>query len=172
MRFSIAVKKGGEVRFAGEDPAKRTVYYGAPPETGMWYISLVKLEDYVYSKIKNSTFGQSVEDFIFGFDLAELEEWGNFFTSKKDHVGYHPKDKQIVAVGQLDWAQVKELTPTEQYRALASTLTSSISRISSLKRKPKDFDLSGFSEAIQTALDNCPLDLVQETPWTTQPISQ
>jgi hypothetical protein len=160
MKFSIQVTSGGEVNFAEHSQKGRTLYYGAAPETGLWRVSISRLEDFIATELAAANFGSSVEEFRFGFEIAELEEWGQQFTSMRDYMSYRPKSKTFISVGQLEWKNVKDLSVQEQLAELCKVLVSSVKRISSAKRKPKDFDHAALAQALCAILQTCKASMV------------
>lgn len=161
MKFCIQVTSGGEVTFAGQSQKDRPVYYGAAPETGLWRVSIPKFEDFIAGELANQSFGSSIDEFRFGFEIAELEEWGKWFASTRNYMSYRPKSKTFISVGQLDWKEVKDLSASEQLSRLGDALLSSIERIATVKRKPKDFDHSALAEAVRGVLRSCKPTLVE-----------
>jgi hypothetical protein len=162
MRFRVVVTAGGEVIFAGHSRASRPVYYGAPPETGLWRISLPKFEGFMATELEPQSFGSSIQEFVFGFELAELEGWGQFFKATREYLSYRPKSKMLVSVGQLDWEQVKELAANDQLSLLGAALLASVNRVAAAKRKPRDFDHAAFAIAVRHALAKCTASAVEE----------
>lgn len=161
MRFRIVVTSGDEVVFAEHSQIDRPVYYGAPPETGLWRVSIPKFESLVARELAPMSFGHSIEEFVFGFEIAELEEWGRWFKETRDYMSYRPKSKTFVSVGQLEWKEVKELPISAQLSKLGAALLSSIERIATAKRKPKDFDYAALAQAIRNFLPSCKSSVVQ-----------
>jgi hypothetical protein len=161
MKFRIAVTSGDEVVFAGHSQNDRPVYYGAPPETGLWRVSVPKFESLVAREIASMSFGHSIEEFVFGFEIAELEEWGQWFKETREYISYRPKSKTLICVGQLEWKDVKDLPTSAQLSKLGAALLSSIERIATAKRKPKDFDYAAFALAIRNFLPSCKSPMVQ-----------
>ena len=161
MKFSIQVTCGGEVIFAGQSQKDRPVYYGAPPETGLWRVSIPKFEEFVASKLLAMSFGDSIEEFRFGFEIGELEEWGAWFTSMSNYMSYRPKAKTFISVGQLEWKAVKSLSTSEQLNMLGDALISSIERIAKAKRKPKNFDHTALAQTVRSILRSCDPSLVE-----------
>lgn len=155
MKFRILTSAGGEVIFAGHSRANYPVNYGAAPETGLWRISISQFQDFMAEELKELSFGVSVEEFLFGFEIAELREWGQWFIATREYTSYRPKSKQFVSVGQLEWKDVKELSAEEQLLQLGAALVTSIDRVGTLKRKPRDFDYAGFAAAVRAALARC-----------------
>lgn len=160
MKFRIATTSGGEVIFAGHPRADLPVYYGAPPETGLWCISGVKLEDYIADKLKSRTFGASIEEFVFGFEIAELDGWGRCFRETSDYMSYRPKNKLFISVGQVEWTEVKELSAQAQFRSISDALLFAVERIGAAKRKPKDFDYAAFAISLREILAGCDVSQV------------
>lgn len=161
MKFRIQVTAGGEVIFAGHSQKDRPVYYGAPPETGLWRVSIPKFEDFVAGELLSQSFGDSIEEFRFGFEIGELDEWGACFTSMTDYMSYRPKHKTFISVGQLEWKKIKSLSTSEQLAMLGDALVSSIERIATTKRKPKDFDYAALAQAVRGILKSCEPTLVE-----------
>jgi len=158
MIIRIKVTSGGEVRFAGLRPS--TIYYGAPPETGVWKIDPARLEDYLNNRLHDQGFGKSVETFFFGFEIGDIKGWGEFFTKMTEYVSYRPKMRALVSVAQLDWLDVKELEAKDQFSRLAISFRSAALRVGEMKRKPSDFNYQQFENVIRKILDECPLEEV------------
>jgi hypothetical protein len=161
MKFYIQVTKGGEVKFAGHSQNDQPVYYGAAPETGLWRVSVPKFRDFVAGELAKQSFGSSIDEFRFGFEIAELEEWGKWFASTRDYMSYRPKSKAFISVGQLEWKEVKNLSVSAQLSMLGDALVSSIERIATAKRKPKDFDSAALAQAVRDILRSCKPSLVE-----------
>lgn len=161
MKFHIAVTSGGEVVFAGHSQKDQSVYYGAPPETGLWRVSVPKFESLIARELAPMSFGHSIEEFVFGFEIAELDEWGRWFKETRDYMSYRPKSKTFISVGQLDWKEIKYLPAPDQLSRLGEALLSSIERIATAKRKPKDFDHAALAQAIRNFLLSCKSSMVQ-----------
>lgn len=161
MKFHIQVTSGVEVIFAGHSRRDSPVYHGAPPETGLWRVSIPKFEDFVAKELLTQSFGTSIDEFRFGFEIAELEEWGTVFTSMSDYMSYRPKQKTFISVGQLEWKEVKNLSAAEQLGKLGNALVSSIERIATSKRKPKDFDYVALAQVVRGIVRSCEPALVE-----------
>ncbi len=155
MKFRVAVTSGGEVLFAGQSQEDRPVYYGVVPETGIWRISVPMFEALVAAELDGRSFGTSVTEFVFGLEIANLEEWGRWFKETHEYMSYRPKTKQFVSVAQIEWNEVKDLAVAEQLTVLGVALISSIERIGSLRRKPKDFDFTALAASVRDVLSRC-----------------
>lgn len=155
MHFRIKITSGGEVNWAGGRYAGPTYYGGPPPESGCWKLDMVRLEDYFDNEIADASFGDSIETFVLGFEIGELEGWGNFFTSMSDYTSYRPKRKLLISVGQLNWPDVKDLDEQAQFNCFAGALMGAVSRVSQMKRKPKSFDVDSLVTKLRSILDMC-----------------
>jgi len=162
MKFHIEVTSGGEVIFARHSRKDYPVYYDAPLESGLWRVSIPRFEDFIARELSAQSFGSSVEEFRFGFEIGELEEWGDWFTSTRDYMSYRPKHRTIISVSQLEWNQVKNLSASEQLTMLGDALVSCIERIAIAKRKPKDFDYLALAQFVRGILPSCDLSAVED----------
>lgn len=158
MQLKIKVTCGGEVKWAGASESGPVYYGGPPPETGIWKLSVAKIEDYFNEALKELSYGDSIEKFVLGFEIGDLEGWGDFFTSMSRYTSYRPKMKLVVSVGQLNWPDVKDLPLKEQFQRFAEVLLEAIGRIAEMKRKPKNFDSAVFSIEVARLLAECPVD--------------
>jgi len=158
VQLKIKVTCGGEVKWAGVSESG-PVYNGGPaPETGIWKLSIAKIEDYFDFALKSLSFGDSVETFVLGFEIGDLEDWGDVFISMSRYTSYRPKMKLLIAVGQLNWSAVKDLPANEQFRRLAEILLEAIGRVAEMKRRPKRFNSVAFSAEVARLLAQCPVD--------------
>jgi hypothetical protein len=157
MLFKIRITCGGEVKWVGIPENGPTYYGGPPPQAGSWKLDMVVLENFIESKLVDVTFGASIETFMLGFEIGDLEGWGNFFTSMSNYTSYRPKMKSIVSVGQLNWSDVKDLDERRQFQFFAEVLLLAVARINEMKRKPRDFDVLGFLNKIRSILADCPI---------------
>jgi hypothetical protein len=69
---------GGEVKWAGLSQSGPVYYGGPPPESGVWKLSTEKIENYFDAALKDVSYGGSIETFLLGFEIGDLEGWGNF----------------------------------------------------------------------------------------------
>ncbi len=154
MRFKVLVTTGGEIKFEGAAPSK-PIYYGGPKETGLWRIDISKFEQLIAEQLKSQVFGDSIEEFDFSLEIANLDEWGNWFKATKDYVSYRPKSRRLISVGQIEWDSVKKLDVDGQWEQLTNALRTAVGRIASMKRKPSSFDFRAFGAAVDRALTMC-----------------
>jgi hypothetical protein len=153
MKFIVKQTIGAEVVM--DEPPRQSdpVYYGGPPpESGRWHVDPTEFEDFCAAHLSKTNFGTSIETFYFGLEMAELREWGELFTSTSQFSSYRPRNKALVSVGQIEWNEVKHLSLHEQVAALWGSLLSSIDRIETMKRKPKDFDPAAFAIAVRVLM--------------------
>lgn len=157
MRFHITTTSGEEVKWAGR-PDNGPIYYGGPPPaSGCWKLNMLLLEDRIQTGLCNASFGASIDVFVFGFEIAELEGWGTYFTSLSDYTSYRPKSKTLIAVGQLNWPDVKDLDPQAQLDRFVEALLTAVARVGEMKRQPKHFDVERFSMTLRSILAACPV---------------
>lgn len=161
MQLKIKVTCGGEVKWAGASESGPVYYGGPPPETGVWKLSIAKIEDYLNAALSSFSSGDSIETFVLGFEIGDLEGWGDFFTSMSRYTSYRPKMKLVISVGQLNWLDVKDLPVNEQFRKFAEILLEAIGRVAEMKRKPKSFDSAEFSIEVSRLLARCLVDEMQ-----------
>jgi hypothetical protein len=157
MQLRIQTTSGVEVKWAGHIRSDPVYYDGSPPETGQWKLSMPKIADYFCDELRAFSFGQSLDTFVLGFEIATLEQWGKFFKSTAEYTSYRPKMRLLLSVGQLNWPDVKDISAEEQFFKFSETLLDAIQRVNTMKRKPKSFDLECFSDTIAQLLKNCPV---------------
>jgi hypothetical protein len=86
MKLGIKVTAGEEVKWTGVTSQGPTYYGGPPPESGEWKLHIAALEDYFNDHLAGLSFGGTIETFVMGFEIGDLEGWGNFFTPMADYV--------------------------------------------------------------------------------------
>ena len=148
MQFLVRATFGGEV-ITPLGPADTATYYGAPPATGLWRLSHTKLEDFIAPALAPVSFGQSVQSFVFAFELADRAGWGEWFTKTENYISFRRTRNLLISVGQVDWLQVKELPAEKQYEHIIGALDSALSRVQQMKRKPKDFESQRFVQSVR-----------------------
>ena len=155
MQLKIKITAGGEVTWAGNAHTGLVYYGGPPPESGLWKLSMPEIEDYFCAELNGLSYGDSIETFVFGFEIGDLEGWGDFFTSMAHYTSYRPKMKLLLSVGQLNWQDVKDLSAEKQFEKFSEALLMAIARVNNMKRKPKNFDLANFSVEVAGLVKNC-----------------
>jgi len=152
MKFKTAVSSSKEVLFAGHERGNARGPEEWVHETGRWRINIAAFDHIVDASLDGRSFGKSIECFIFGFDIGELDAYGEWFQATANYTSYRPKKKELLSVGQIHWSNIKDRSPEEQLEALRSTVNSAILRIGNKQRKPKDFDYVGFASAVDAAI--------------------
>jgi len=167
VQLKLKITRGDEVKWAGGASRNDPIYYGGPPpETGVWKLSTEKIEDYFEAALQDLHFGDSIDIFVLGFEIADLEGWGDIFTSMSQYTSYRPKTKLVISVGQLNWPDVKDLSATEQFQRFSVILLEAIARVGTMKRKPKSFDTSAFLAEVTRLLALCPAAEMEESEYT------
>jgi hypothetical protein len=159
MKFRTVIASGKEVLFAGSEDgnSKPTSAWLAP---GRWKVSLLAVETYLSEKLRDRSFGDSVNCFVFCFEIADFELWGPFFSASADYVSYRPKRNEIWSVGQNRWSDVKDLPTKDQLQILRSSILTAIGRIGTKKRKPRSFDYMAFATTVRELLEDLPEEAV------------
>lgn len=151
MQFQIRINCGAEVYFIGHEKGDH-FRINPPSDTGRWKVSLLELEARMSELLASRNFGGVVARYIFRFEIADFEKWGEWFARDGNRVTYRPKSKSIESVGQLKWADVKDLEVEEQYAALKLAVVRSIENIAAAKRRPKGFNTESFKDAVMECL--------------------
>ncbi len=163
MNFGTVTSSGAEVLFVGAERGN-----SIPPDawlaSGRWKISMTALERYLNEGLNGQSFGGSIDLFMFCFEIADLETWGEWFKATEDYVSYRPKSRSVWSVGQIRWSDVKDLPPDAQLRALRTAIQTAIHRIATKKRKPKDFAYVDFATAVDALLEQAPKDALVAKP--------
>jgi len=158
MQLKIQIKSGAEVKWRGL-PDNGPVYYGgAPPATGEWKLDIKQIEDYFCKALQGRTYGASIDTFLLGFEIAELDGWGAFFTKRRGHISHQPKIRTLLSVGQLNWPDVKDLSEAEQFKRFSAMLLQAIARAGTMQRKPRHFDVAAFAADVTLLLFAYPID--------------
>ncbi len=163
MKFRTKVTSGNEVLFVGHERGNAKPA-DAWLSVGRWKISIQALDAYLNTRLNGKSFGSSVEGFVFCFEIADFENWGDFFRATADYTSYRPKSKEIWSVGQLRWTTVQHLPPTDQLGALRGAVREAILRIGEKRRKPKDFAYVAFATEVDTLLEQAPEGSLIATP--------
>jgi hypothetical protein len=150
MNFHIRTTTGGEVIFEGVPTSPDTVYYGGPPpETGRWRVDIAAFEAFCARHLAPVHFGTSIDTYYFGLEIAERDGWGDTFAATRHYTSHRPKMRALVSVGQLEWAEVRHLPCAGQVAVLWDALLSSIERVATMKRRPKDFEAGALADAVR-----------------------
>jgi hypothetical protein len=163
MKFRTKVTSGNEVLFVGHERGNAKAA-DAWLSAGRWKISTPALDQYLSALLEGKSFGRSIESFVFCFEIADFENWGNFFRATADYTSYRPKFKEIWSVGQLRWTKVAYMPPSHQLQALRGALQEAICRVGKKQRKPKDFAYLAFASEVDALLAQAPEDTLLAKP--------
>jgi hypothetical protein len=109
------------------------------------HFDLNDIQDFINNHIAGKTFGKSVTDFDFGFELYDYNgSLVAFLKETENYKRYDTKYKNYLVVKHFDYSQIKNLDEQQQYQLLKSKILEGINDYDDLKRKPKDFDKEGF----------------------------
>jgi len=156
MQFQIRINCGAEVYFVGHEKGDHFLL-NPPTDSGRWKIDVLELESRMTELLSARKFGGVVRQYVFRFEIADFEKWGAWFAPDGNRVTYRPKSGSVESVGQLRWRDVKDLSPTEQFRQLKSAIARSIGNVATTKRRPKGFDANEFLHAVVESLDRIPV---------------
>ena len=163
MEFRTRITSGKEVLFVGQERGNaRTA--DAWLVSGRWKISMSALDAYLTRGLADKSFGSSIDRFVFCFEIADFENWGEFFKSSGDYTNYRPKRKEVWSAGQLRWTDVKDLDAHDQMLALRKAVQVAICRTGEKRRRPVDFAYAAFAAAVEALLERAPEESVLAKP--------
>lgn len=110
------------------------------------------VDSYLSQHLAASTFGQSVDSFVFLMQIADFAKWGRVFTQGEGRVRYQPKIRQVGSVGKIEWNDVQRLSAREQLKVLGDEIAAAIQRVDEHQRKPRDFHVADFAAAVSELL--------------------
>lgn len=148
MRFQLELSASWTVKYASNAEAG----WRFDPRKGVWWLKLVRIEQLFDEAISTLSFGESIDTYVFGFEILDTSE-GFGFENTRDYVSYRPKMRLLLSVGQVDWPDVRFLTPAAQWDVFKQSLLGSIHRAAAAKRKPQDFDLQAFHSTVTRVLE-------------------
>jgi hypothetical protein len=163
MDFRTVISSGKEVLFVGRERGHSKL----PDDwlkAGRWKIDMSALDSYLAEQLREKSFGASIDRFVFCFEIADFELWGDFFRASADYTSYRPKKKEVWSVGQLRWTDVKDLQAHDQLRVLRTAVLTAIRRIGRKQRKPRDFDHAAFASTVKSLLAQAPEDRLIAIP--------
>lgn len=116
------------------------------------HYDLMKIQDYLNNKLSGKTFGKSVRQFDFGYEIYDFQGYLKPWTQTADLKRYGTKYKNLLVVKQFDYRQLKDKTHFEQFEILKEKILEAINDTDKLNRKPKDFDKDSFLVTIKEML--------------------
>lgn len=108
------------------------------------YYDLMKIQDYLNNNLSGRTFGKSVRQFDFGYEIHDSQGYMRPWTQTAELRRYGTKYKNLLVVKQFDYRQLKDKTHFEQFEILKVQILEAINDTDKLTRKPKDFDKDSF----------------------------
>lgn len=156
MRFQVLVSAGFEVRWPSV-VVQATGHIADSSASNGWLIDMNRFEAFVDAGLREQSFGESIETFFLGFEIADVGAWRESFGKTKKYVSYRPKVRGIVSVAQLSYPEVKDLAAGEQLVRLGQAVEQAILRIGTMKRKPRDFDYEEMAVRVGRRLAACDL---------------
>ncbi|MFT3935099.1 MAG: hypothetical protein QM726_15840 [Chitinophagaceae bacterium] len=118
------------------------------------HYDLVKVQDYINNKLSGKTFGASVRQFDFGYEIYDfkgnMKQWAQTADLKK----YGTKYKNLLVVKQFDYQKLKGKTHYKQFEILKQNILEAINDTDKLTRKPKHFDKAEFYKTIEKILND------------------
>lgn len=118
------------------------------------HYDLIELEYFINNKLVGKTFGTSIEQFDFGYELYDFT--GQFAEFNQQTIGlkkYRTKYKAILIVKHFDYAVIENLEAEEQINILTSSILEAIKDVETMKRKPKDFRINDFYIEMEKILE-------------------
>ncbi|MGB0918046.1 MAG: hypothetical protein ACPGU4_10675 [Flavobacteriales bacterium] len=114
---------------------------------------LVHLENHINNGLAGQTFGTSIKEFDFGYEIFDFNgEFADFLKQNQGLKRYGHKYKKLLVVKQFDYSKLKELPAKKQFKFLTEEVLQAIADVDLMKRKPKDFDKAKFSDTISKIL--------------------
>ena len=113
---------------------------------------LMKIQDYLNNNLSGKTFGESVRQFYFGYEIHNSQGYMKPWAQTTELRRYGAKYKSLLVVKQFDYQQLKDKTHFEQFEILKTQIIEAINDTDKLPRKPKDFNKGSFLTTITTML--------------------
>ncbi len=118
------------------------------------HYDLMKVQDYINNELSGKTFGTSVRQFDFGYEIYDFQGYMKPWTQTADLKRYGTKYKNLLVVKQFDYQKLKDKTHYEQFEMLKINILEAINDTDKLIRKPKHFDKAAFYKAIEKILND------------------
>lgn len=118
------------------------------------HYDLMKVQDYLNNELSGKTFGTSVRQFDFGYEIYDFQGYMKPWTQTADLRKYGTKYKNLLVVKQFDYQRLKGKTHYEQFEILKQNILEAINDTDKLTRKPKHFDKPKFYRTIEKILND------------------
>lgn len=117
------------------------------------HYDLNKIEDYLNNKLSGKTFGSSIRQFNFGYEISDFQGYMKPYTQTAGLRRYGTKYKNLLVVKQFDYQVLKNKSHFEQFEILKRNIIEAINDVDKLSRKPKDFEKEKFVATIENILN-------------------
>lgn len=114
---------------------------------------LMKVQDYINNELSGKSFGASVRQFDFGYEIYDFQGYMKPSTQTADLKRYGTKYKNLLVVKQFDYQKLKGKTHYEQFGILKQNILEAINDTDKLTRKLKHFDKVEFFRTIEKILN-------------------
>jgi hypothetical protein len=124
------------------------------------HYDLNDIEYFINDQLADKTFGSSVQQFDFGYEIYDFKsDYAKSYIKTADYNRYGAKNRSLLVVKQFDYGENKNLKPIEQYRILKNAILDSIMDVDKMKKRPKDFDNKRLYSVIKIILNEYEMKL-------------
>jgi hypothetical protein len=116
------------------------------------HYDLMKIQDFLNTRLVGKTFGKSIRQFDFGYEIADFQGFLKPWAETANLRRYGTKYKNLLVVKQFDYRKLKGKTHFEQFVILKSKIIEAIDDVDKLNKKPKDFNKEAFRLTIDKLL--------------------
>jgi hypothetical protein len=117
------------------------------------HFDLINVQDYINNELSGKTFGASVREFDFGYEIYDFEGYMKPRAETAELRRYGIKYKNLLVVKQFDYRNLKGKTHKAQFEILKLNILEAINDTDKLTRKPKYFDKVEFYKIIEKTLN-------------------
>jgi hypothetical protein len=169
MQFRTFLKTGVEVLHLGGQDWESNAW---PKEhwrehKGRWRLFTPAIDEFLNEDLAQRAFGVSVDTFVLLLEVADFKAWGKgiAFTGPEGFTRYKHKTNELWSVGRIDWTVIQDMTVRQQLQAFELALTFAVDKASQAKRRPKDFDLEAFRDAVVNRLRLAKIPLLSRAAY-------
>jgi hypothetical protein len=117
------------------------------------HYDLMKIKDYLNNALSGKTFGESVKQFDFGYEIYDFQGHITPHKETADLRRYGTKHRNLLVVKQFDYRQLKGKTHKEQFEILKGKILEAIDDTDKLNKRPKNFDKKKFYITVEKILN-------------------
>jgi hypothetical protein len=117
------------------------------------HFDLINVQNYINNELSGKTFGASVREFDFGYEIYDFEGYMKPRAETAELRRYGTKYKNLLVVKQFDYRNLKSKTHKAQFEILKRNILEGINDTDKLTRKPKYFDKVEFYKVIEKILN-------------------